>query len=75
MQKKVENIIANLRAHIARSEALLVERKGLLELIFLGLIAQEHVLLIGPPGVGKSAAARLVAKNIGGRYFEYCDDG
>ena len=48
-----------------------MERKGLLELVFLGLIAQEHVLLIGPPGVGKSAAARLVAKNIGGRYFEY----
>ena len=71
MQKKAENIIANLRAHIARSEALLVERKGLLELIFLGMIAQEHVLLIGPPGVGKSAAARQAAKNAGGRYFEY----
>lgn len=71
MQEKAENIIANLRTHIARSEARLVERKGLLELIFLGLIAQEHVLLIGPPGVGKSAAARQVAKNIGGYYFEY----
>jgi MoxR-like ATPase len=71
MHEKAQNIIASLRAHIARSEAVLVERKGLLELIFLGLIAQEHVLLIGPPGVGKSAAARQAAMNVGGRYFEY----
>jgi MoxR-like ATPase len=71
MDDKAHGIIAGLKAHIAGSEAVLVERKGLLELIFLGLIAQEHVLLIGPPGVGKSAAARQAAARIGGRYFEY----
>lgn len=71
MDEKAQAIIDSLQAHILRSEAVLVERKGLLELIFLGLIAQEHVLLIGPPGVGKSAAARQAAKNVGGSYFEY----
>jgi MoxR-like ATPase len=71
MDQKAQGIIGSLRSHISRGEAVLVERKGLLELIFLGLIAQEHVLLIGPPGVGKSAAARQAAKNVGGSYFEY----
>jgi MoxR-like ATPase len=71
MDEKAQAIIDSLRAQILRSEAVLIERKGLLELIFLGLIAQEHVLLIGPPGVGKSAAARQAAKNVGGSYFEY----
>jgi MoxR-like ATPase len=71
MDEKAHRIISSLRSHIARSEAVLIERKGLLELIFLGLIAQEHVLLIGPPGVGKSAAARQAAKSVGGSYFEY----
>jgi len=71
MDEKARGIVSSLQSHIARSEAVLVERKGLLELIFLGLIAQEHVLLIGPPGVGKSAAARQAASHVGGRYFEY----
>ena len=71
MDEKARAIVSSLQAHIARSEAVLVERKGLLELIFLGLIAQEHVLLIGPPGVGKSAAARQAAEGLGGSYFEY----
>ena len=27
--------------------------------------------MIGPPGTGKSAAARIAANSVGGRYFEY----
>ncbi len=71
MDERAHNIIESLQAQITDSEAVLIERRGLLELVFLGLIAQEHVLLIGPPGVGKSAAARQAAKGIGGKYFEY----
>ncbi len=71
MDEKANNIITKLQSQITQSESVLIERKGLLEIIFLGLIAGEHVLLIGPPGVGKSAAARQAAKSIGGRYFEY----
>ncbi len=71
MDIRAQEIITNLQSQIALSDAVLIERKGLLELIFLGLIAQEHVLLIGPPGVGKSAAARQAAKSVSGKYFEY----
>jgi MoxR-like ATPase len=34
-------------------------------------VAQEHLLVIGPPGTGKSAVVRRVAQALGGRYFEY----
>ncbi len=49
----------------------LVERETLVELIILAAVAQEHVLIIGPPGTAKSVAVHRVAETIGGRYFEY----
>ena len=36
-----------------------------------GLIAQEHVLLIGPPGTGKSAAVHAVASAMDAETFDY----
>lgn len=49
----------------------LVDREQLVDLIALSAIAQEHLLVIGPPGTAKSEAVRRVAKTLGGRYFEY----
>ncbi len=49
----------------------LVERETLVDLIALTAIAQEHLLVIGPPGTAKSEAVRRVAKTLGGGYFEY----
>lgn len=49
----------------------LVDRRSLVEAIFLAAIAQEHVLVIGAPGTAKSEAARRVARALDGRYFEY----
>jgi MoxR-like ATPase len=49
----------------------LVEREQLVDLIALTAIAQEHLLVIGPPGTAKSEAVRRVARTLGGRYFEY----
>ena len=43
----------------------------LFELVVLGLITNEHVLFIGPPGTGKSAAVKAAADTVSGRYFEY----
>jgi MoxR-like ATPase len=49
----------------------LVDREVLVELIALGAVAREHLLVIGPPGTAKSEAVRRVARALGGVYFEY----
>lgn len=49
----------------------LVDREKLAELILLAAVAQEHMLVIGPPGTAKSQVVRQVAKAMGGNYFEY----
>lgn len=46
------------------------ERKDEATCIALALLAREHVLLLGPPGTGKSAITQAAAKAIGGAYFE-----
>lgn len=52
-------------------QAAAVERDGELEAILIGLIAQEHVLLVGPPGTAKSYVCRSVSEAFTGlRYFE-----
>ena len=62
---------ASLRQAIADAASGLVERETLVELIVLAAVAQEHLLVIGPPGTAKSVAVHRVAEAIGGRYFEY----
>lgn len=49
----------------------LVERRLLFELVVLGIITKEHVLFVGPPGTGKSAAVKAAARQFSGKYFEY----
>jgi len=49
----------------------LVERQSLLELVALAAVAQEHVLIVGPPGTAKSEAVRRIARAFGGTTFEY----
>jgi len=63
--------VAALNAHIDRLSEQFVARRALLELAMLGLIVREHVLLIGPPGTGKSAAVQAVARAIDATTFEY----
>lgn len=48
-----------------------VARRALLDIVMLGVIAREHVLLIGPPGTGKSAAVRALAQALDARVFDY----
>lgn len=64
-------VAASLRHAIADAANGLVERETLVELIVLAAVAQEHLLVIGPPGTAKSVAVHRVAETIGGRYFEY----
>ncbi|HYE38802.1 MAG TPA: AAA family ATPase [Ramlibacter sp.] len=61
----------HLRNGIRAATAGLVGREQLAELIVLAAVAQEHLLVIGPPGTAKSAVVRRVAQTLGGRYFEY----
>lgn len=62
------NSIINLRDGIA---AQLVGREREASIVTLALIAREHVLLVGPPGTGKSALCRSAADLVdGARYCE-----
>jgi len=50
----------------------LVERTGVIKLSLLALIAQENLILIGPPGTAKSEVSRRLAQVIkDANYFEY----
>lgn len=60
-----------VRAAIHQASAGLVEREVLAELIALSAVAGEHLLVIGPPGTGKSEVVRRVTRAVGGKYFEY----
>ena len=60
-----------LNDHLNKLDAQFVGRRSMLELILLGLIMQEHVLLIGPPGTGKSAAVQAMASSLKVNNFEY----
>lgn len=62
---------ASLREVIAATTKGLVEREALVEMVALSAVAEEHVLVIGPPGTAKSEAVRRIARATGGRYFEY----
>lgn len=60
-----------LNEHLNALDAQFVGRRSMLELILLGLIMHEHVLLIGPPGTGKSAAVQAMASSLKVKNFEY----
>lgn len=58
-------------AALASARAGLVARDVLVELVLLAAVAEEHLLIIGPPGTAKSLAARRAAQVFHARYFEY----
>lgn len=62
---------ARLRQVVQSSTRGMVGRDELAELVVLAAVAQEHLLVIGPPGTAKSAIVRRTAAALGGRYFEY----
>jgi MoxR-like ATPase len=60
-----------IRAAIRAAADGLVARERLVELVVLAAVAQEHLLIIGPPGTAKSEAVRRVGSVLGARRFEY----
>jgi MoxR-like ATPase len=63
--------VAAVRGAIERAQAGLVDRESIAEAVVLCAVAHEHLLVVGPPGTGKSEAVRRVADVLGGAYFEY----
>ncbi|MGD9171602.1 MAG: AAA family ATPase [Candidatus Thiodiazotropha sp.] len=68
---EIKQAADNLKRVVKQATAGLVEREIVIDLIILAAVAQEHLLIIGPPGTAKSAAVRRVATALGGNYFEY----
>lgn len=69
--KQLSDVLSRVSKVIDLASSQLVERRLLFELVVLGLITQEHVLFVGPPGTGKSAAVKVAARQFSGQYFEY----
>jgi MoxR-like ATPase len=67
----IDNDAQSVRDAVARARASLVDREVLSDVVALCAVAREHLLVVGPPGTAKSEAVRLVARQLGGRYFEY----
>lgn len=60
-------IFQNLRAELVSA---FPERQSVIDGALCAILAGEHVLLLGPPGTGKSALVRSIAQAFGGQYFE-----
>lgn len=59
--------VANFRTLVKKT---LVERDREIDLALTCLVAQEHLLLKGPPGVAKSLTADLIQDFVGGNSFK-----
>lgn len=48
-----------------------LEREEVIRGLIVGLLTQQHVLLLGPPGTAKSMVAHDLCGRIGGEYFQW----
>jgi MoxR-like ATPase len=71
MNHSLTDAAARIREVVLAATHGMIGREQLAELIVLAAVAQEHLLVVGPPGTAKSAIVRRVAGALGGRYFEY----
>jgi MoxR-like ATPase len=71
MTKSLPEAASALRDALSDATRGLIEREALAQMVALAGVAEEHVLVIGPPGTAKSEAVRRIAGAVNGRYFEY----
>ncbi|MDQ6929926.1 MAG: AAA family ATPase, partial [Candidatus Eremiobacteraeota bacterium] len=63
------NTIAKRPAHLVHAlQETIVGQAGVVEALVLGLIANGHVLLEGPPGLAKTLACRALAAALDGEF-------
>ncbi len=67
----LEQVAGEVRRAVVAAREGLVDRELIAEVVALCAVAGEHLLVVGPPGSAKSEAVRRVARELGGRYFEY----
>lgn len=61
----------NAASALARAlESEFVEREREIVSLMVALVAEEHILLLGPPGTGKSALTNALCGALRGRYFQ-----
>jgi MoxR-like ATPase len=69
---EIQSIQHKLEQAIEMLESRFLEREELIRLLLLGLMSNENVLLIGPPGTAKSQLARAISQIFGsGQWFDY----
>ena len=61
---------AHAQALVADLRTVVVERDAEIRSLVLATIAGQHVLLLGPPGTGKSYLTSLFCKALGSSFFE-----
>src|SRR5205809_284535 len=70
MAKPGSDAIREKIAHARRNFAeILIEREEEIDLALTALLSGEHVLLVGPPGCGKSLLLDSLLAWVGGRKF------
>jgi len=68
----IQTIQHKMEQAIRLLESRFLEREELIRLTLLGLMSNENVLLVGPPGTAKSQLARAVSQLFGsGEWFDY----